>query len=141
MDNETQAKERKRKRRRRDNSEGAETNIDESKDISIDDCSDDALKSVHSESVSGTGDSSRETKKSRTAGHRAGFDAFMTGFVFAFFAARYGTAGDDAAFDMDEFKNRVFLSGKDFPLTVAKSNFAKYSKEHTEKFERILKTR
>ncbi len=76
---------------------------------------------------------------SRTEGHRAGFDAFMTGFVFAHFIAKHGKVKDlppDIHLNhlgMQEFRNKIALTGKDIPLHVAKSNFARMSKEHSEK--------
>lgn len=53
--------------------------------------------------------------------HRAGFDAFMTGFCAAQCLAVDGPQG------LQAHRDRVYLSGKPFPLLVAKSRFSSYS--------------
>ena len=84
----------------------------------------------------------------RTGGHRAGFDAFMTGYIFAWCLARYGKIPlQDVTtskaltvrelVEGEDFLNKIYLGGKDFPLQVAQSNFAKPSKLHLEKLERL----
>lgn len=79
-------------------------------------------------------------------GHRAGVDAFMTGCVYAWSFVTYGcnttvdsVASTPAACDVTnaEFVNRVYLGGKDFPLHVTQSCFAKPSKCHLEKWRLI----
>ena len=80
--------------------------------------------------------------ETKTGGHRAGFDSFMTGFVFAVFLSRYGTSGNETArglkdMGLDEFVNKVYLSGKDIPLLIQKGNFSKTSKDHKDKLARI----
>lgn len=82
-----------------------------------------------------------------TFGHRAGFDAFMTGCVFAWSVTAYGQSSkvsDDTAkttpvcdITNTEFINRVYLGGKDFPLHITHSCFAKASKCHLEKWQLI----
>lgn len=82
---------------------------------------------------------------SRCGGHRAGFDAFMTGYIFASFLAKFGRVKDGVSegrtvrdFGVaEELSNRVYLGGKDFPLQIASSNFSKPSKSHLEKWERL----
>jgi len=78
--------------------------------------------------------------------HRAGYDAFMTGFAFAVFATKYGGLGctkkeiESGCCDGDRlatFANKLCLSGKDFPLQVVKGNFAKLSQAHLKKKELI----
>ncbi|KAL3868765.1 hypothetical protein ACJMK2_041530 [Sinanodonta woodiana] len=71
-----------------------------------------------------------------SGGHRAGFDAFMTGYIMATYFATYDANGDNAS-GLSEFKNKIYLSGKDYPLQVMKSGFAKTSKEHSEKIMKI----
>lgn len=74
-------------------------------------------------------------------GHRAGFDAFMTGFAMASFAARYGSvcsAGNKnkallSDWRLDELVNKVCLSGKSIPMIITKSSYCKTSKQHAEK--------
>ena len=76
-------------------------------------------------------------------GHRAGFDAFMTGMAFAFFIAKYGSFEDIDAdmslieFGMEDYVNKVALSSKDIPLQIMKSAFSKTSREHKEKIQRL----
>ena len=64
--------------------------------------------------------------------HRAGFDAFMTGFSMAAFLAR--REKEDA---FSEHANKVYLVSKDFPLLIKKSAFANVSSSHYVKFEKL----
>lgn len=81
----------------------------------------------------------------KTGGHRAGFDSFMTGFAFATFISRYGKCPADLDIrtctlndlGVEDFINKVTLSGKDIPLLIQKGNFAKNSKDHIHKFNAI----
>lgn len=68
-------------------------------------------------------------------GHRAGYDAFMTGFIYAF----YRNNGDALDSKISEWKNKLYLGGKDYPLSISKSEFIKQSKHHLEKVYRIRK--
>ncbi len=85
----------------------------------------------------------REVHASRTEGHRAGFDSFMTGFIFTQFIAKHGRfrglpeSPNLSDLGMQDFNNKVTLSGKDIPLQIMKSIFAKTSKDHQEKIEKI----
>jgi len=88
-----------------------------------------------------------KTESRNSHGHRAGFDAFMTGCVFAwsFVTYKHKSAIDHVATQVppahdvtnSEFLNRVYLGGKDFPLHVTQSGFAKPSKCHLEKWRSI----
>jgi len=82
-----------------------------------------------------------KTVDKNSHGHRAGFDAFMTGCVFAWSVVAYGRSPTRTAAACDvtntEFVNRVYLGGKDFPLHVTHSSFAKPSKCHLEKWRQI----
>lgn len=69
-------------------------------------------------------------------GHRAGYDAFMTGFIYAVFRTECNGLKDKC----DEWKNKLYLGGKDYPLSVGKSNFSKHSKQHLEKIEKLRKS-
>lgn len=72
--------------------------------------------------------------------HRAGFDSFMTGFSFAVYISKYGSYNGSFCLDdcgMEAFKNNVYLSGKDMPLSIVKSTFSKTSKNHKEKIKKI----
>lgn len=61
---------------------------------------------------------------SRTQGHRAGFDAFMTGYA-------YLAAKTDGSF-FAAHVNKVYLGGKDRPLGLVKSAYTNYSVAHQE---------
>jgi len=82
-----------------------------------------------------------KTVDKNSHGHRAGFDAFMTGCVFAWSVVAYGQSSTKTAAVCNvtntEFVNRVYLGGKDFPLHVTHSSFAKPSKCHLEKWRQI----
>lgn len=69
-------------------------------------------------------------------GHRAGYDAFMTGFIYAV----YRTTDNMWKDKTDEWKNKLYLGGKDYPLSVSKSSFSKHSKNHLEKISKIRKS-
>ncbi|KAJ8305704.1 hypothetical protein KUTeg_016249 [Tegillarca granosa] len=78
--------------------------------------------------------------RSKAGGHRAGFDAFMTGFIMSCYISNYASYNgnmDMKSFDIDNLKNNIYLSGKDVPWIVSKSAFAKTSKQHNTKFEKI----
>ena len=65
-----------------------------------------------------------------TGGHRAGFDAFMTGYSLV----AYLIHNNDKELTCDELKNKVHLVHKTKPLLIYKSDFAKVSQSHSEKF-------
>ena len=60
----------------------------------------------------------------RRGSHRAGYDAYMTGFVFSSFWARFG------AKRLQQSMNKISLSGKDFPLLLVQSRRARLSEAH-----------
>lgn len=100
-------------------------------------CSDARNASAPSDSSS-----TKAVPPNRSGGHRAGFDAFMTGYIFASLFIKHGRAAEGATSLNDfgiaeELGNKVYLGGKDFPLQIAQSNFAKPSKLHAEKWERL----
>ncbi|XP_051772743.1 target of EGR1 protein 1 [Ctenopharyngodon idella] len=77
-------------------------------------------------------------KKVEGGTHRAGFDAFMTGYIFAY--ARNLTKNKEesnTASLIPTCLNKLFLSGKSVPLHVAKSTFSKSSKAHVHKMDYI----
>ena len=76
---------------------------------------------------------------SSSGGHRAGYDAFMTGFIYAVYLTQLSVGEREGK--IADWKNKLYLSGKDYPLSVSKSAFAKQSKEHLEKIARIRLTR
>ncbi|OWF38964.1 target of EGR1 protein 1-like [Mizuhopecten yessoensis] len=71
--------------------------------------------------------------------HRAGFDAFMTGYIMASYVSEYGTYKGSLKMEdvgLEEIQNLVYLTGKDIALSVVKSGFAKTSKDHREKLSK-----
>ncbi|KAJ4937069.1 hypothetical protein JOQ06_001653 [Pogonophryne albipinna] len=89
--------------------------------------------------------SKTEQKKNADSGlHRAGFDAFMTGYIFAHSCTLNKKKGVEAVGKEEEEEswvpsclNKVYLSGKSAPLNVVKSTFSKSSKAHVAKMEMV----
>lgn len=75
------------------------------------------------------------TDQQPPGGHRAGYDAFMTGFAFATFWLQFGDSSDKV--QINEEKNKIYLCGKDQPLLVMRSQFSKISLDHNEKCCRL----
>lgn len=73
-------------------------------------------------------------KKVEGGTHRAGFDAFMTGYIFAYARNLMKNKEESSSTPViSTCLNKLFLSGKSVPLHVAKSTFSKSSKAHVQK--------
>merc|ERR1719273_105740 len=101
----------------------------------------DASKLSKGEKIS---DCSKDISQITTvAGHRAGMDAFMTGYSYAAFTwhkTKVSSESTDISTDMKDINiaNHIYLVGKEIPLIVKKSNFAKNSTSHIEKYENVI---
>lgn len=64
--------------------------------------------------------------------HSAHFDAYMTGFIFARQILKYNKTKV-----MNEYKNKLYLIGKNLPLLVEKSQFSKTSDRQKKQYNKI----
>lgn len=108
------------------------------------------LESSSSSSSSPNGPSARGSKRTEstsseaiihnTHGHRAGYDAFMTAFSLACLIAQQQQLlqqSGDSFHGLNDFRNKLFLSRKDFQLSISKSSFGRVSREHQKKMEKL----
>ncbi|XP_034055985.1 target of EGR1 protein 1-like isoform X1 [Gymnodraco acuticeps] len=97
-----------------------------------------------SEKLSEKSSKTEQKKNADSGSHRAGFDAFMTGYIFAHSCTLNKKKGVEAVGKEEEEEswvpsclNKVYLSGKSAPLNVVKSTFSKSSKAHVAKMEMV----
>ena len=82
-------------------------------------------------------------KTVKAGGHRAGYDAFMTGFSLATLLVHHTqlppapASWSPAAARTEAVVNRIYLVSKDFPLLLQKSAFARCSVQHDNKMRRL----
>uniref|UniRef100_A0A2P2I067 Target of EGR1 protein 1-like n=1 Tax=Hirondellea gigas TaxID=1518452 RepID=A0A2P2I067_9CRUS len=75
-------------------------------------------------------------------GHSAGFDAYMTGFIFASYISQQNKlitsdSFSSEAISLTEHVDKVYLMGKNFPFLVRRTAFSKLSKNHTDKIQTL----
>lgn len=80
----------------------------------------------------------------RSGIHRAGFDAYMTGFIFAYYSLKHNYQNGEQSksispiLGLKDCRNRMHLNRKMIPLQIVKSQFAKGSTSHQQKWKKIL---
>lgn len=109
---------------------------------------DNGAESINQDVMKKSNICSPQKKKPDTGTHRAGFDAFMTGFIFAHSYAsdrKTEARADECEQESEQWLssclNKVYLSGKSVPLNIVKSTFAKSSKAHLQKIEMLWGSR
>lgn len=76
-------------------------------------------------------------------GHRAGYDAFMTGYIFASIVSDKGVwTSKDNPFTPENIGladqvNKVYLGGKNFPFLIRTGAYASKSSNHCSKIEKV----
>lgn len=89
------------------------------------------------------GKKKEKKNKENSGGHRAGYDAFMTGFSFATFLVHQTKIPVEpvnylaGSLSTENLVNRIYLVSKDFPLLIQKSSFSKCSAQHDDKMKTL----
>uniref|UniRef100_A0A8C9ZKL6 Target of EGR1 protein 1 n=1 Tax=Sander lucioperca TaxID=283035 RepID=A0A8C9ZKL6_SANLU len=122
--------------------DGAPENTKTSTSDGVEGRTEDAVGERFSDPTPKNGD---QAKKADPGTHRAGFDAFMTGYIFAHSCTiikKEGVGAGEKEQQKEEKQlwlptcvNKVYLSRKTAPLNVVKSTFSKSSKAHVQKME------
>lgn len=105
-------------------------------------CEDSTARATHENHVTRSPDlhATQSNVKTRDCGHRAGFDAFMTGYCMATYLLQLGKRSDENELTLSslvEVANKLSLTQKDVPLQITRSHFTKPSAAHTEKLQRL----
>ena len=75
-----------------------------------------------------------------SSGHRAGTDAFATGFYFLSSGLHLaGKSSKDLLSALSEYRNKIALGGKPMPLLITKSQYSSTSDNHRKIQQKILK--
>ena len=75
-----------------------------------------------------------------SSGHRAGTDAFATGYYFLSSGLHLaGKSSKDLLSALSEYRNKIALGGKPMPLLITKSQYSSTSDKHRKIQQKILK--
>lgn len=85
---------------------------------------------------------SSEVGRCKSAAHRSGYDAFMTGYAFVGYLISNSVPLVNGCLNKRDGQtakivNHVFLTGKEQPLQIRASNFSKTSKNHKQKMDKL----
>lgn len=90
-----------------------------------------AAKARFGQSLSQTGQDKQDVTLKPSFGHRAGFDAFMTGYSFASIAVSVRKSPTEGLLSgLKEMRNCLANRGKTFPLQITRSHFTNTSQQH-----------
>lgn len=140
---EKKSKKKKRKRKRKEKDKKTFQELPEDKTRSNEDGTYGIFEEEFPESPSKSPLSNLHTNNqpinSASGNHRAGFDAFMTGFCMACYHQKLKKHDDREFVDgIPELINKLNLGGKDIPLKVEKSSYCKTSANHNETWKRVM---